>query len=1150
MSKNDKDTALPRHSEPQPGASVLLRSNDGGDLTISFSDGSDALTMNRRDFMRVSGVAAATAAMSSAACREPQREIVPYVDRPEEVRIGNPNEYASICEACPSQCGIRVKTRSGRPIKLEGNDKHPLSQGGLCGRGQASYMDLYDPDRLREPVDADGQSMSWDDVDSQVQQAVDDGASVRILTGHRSGPATQGLIDDIVDGLSDAAHYTYEPLSDHAVAAASETAYGDAVVPHYHFDRADYVLSLGSDFLGTWLSPVEFTRDFASGRDFFDAEQSFDERLERFRDDIAADVTEEYLEEHDEEPDDDQLQQLVEERLEDIDLEAELDFAPEMNRFVAFEPAMTLTGINADDRYRVHPERLVYIALGIAHELFENHNPGGLPAGAVQSALQPFDVESVAQRLSDVDADVLRNTAAELADHAGRSIVVAGGMSSASADGIALESAVNLINAALENDGQTIDRARPSNQSTTTGSDELVELIGELEAGAVDVLIIDDTNPVYASPANLDVASAIEEADLVISTADRVDETAQYADIVAAGTHYLEAWGDASPKTGLMALRQPAILPLYENRSFEDSLLHWFGTEQQRPELAGFLDTPEPPQEDGGQRGEGKPYDAGPFYRYLRDYWENEVFENADTSATFQQFWLDTLRDGHFEDDSMTSEATDIDASAVANALPGDFADSDDADTGDLSAKTVHLYTTIPMYDGRQANNGHLQEMPEPITKHTWGSFAMVGYATFEAAGLESGQVLEIDTDGGTLEFPVICVPGMHEDVISLPVGYGRTAAGTVGDDVGANAFRIADVDDGVAHYSGLSATVRATDEVRELPVTQQGDVLDVDYRRILATASLDEYSGDQSAGVYHTPVEYSLWEDHDFGDLKWGMSIDMTKCTGCSACVVACQEENNIPVVGRQGVIEGREMHWLRLDRYYRLPEEGVEAREGLIGDPMYEDEPLIAFGEFFDQPRVINQPMLCQHCDKAPCESVCPVVATMQSDDGLNQMSYQRCIGTRYCSNNCPYKVRRFNWFNYAENREDSIFARLYPELEEHGRLNQEEPLNLAFNPDVTVRSRGVMEKCTFCVQRIRRGKWEIAKEGRRDFREGEVVTACQESCPADAIEFGNMLDEEQRVARLHKRNRAMYALSDLDTQPAVAYMTSVWNTDEELT
>ncbi|WP_158542522.1 4Fe-4S dicluster domain-containing protein [Lujinxingia litoralis] len=1094
MSKHLKDPDLPKHSEPQPGASALLRADAQGDVTLSFSDGSEPLKMNRRDFLRVSSVAAATAAMSSAACRRPVREIVPYVDRPEEVRIGMANHYASVCNACPSQCGMLVKTRAGRPIKLEGNPQHPVSQGALCARGQASYIDLYDPDRLRAAQRVSGESVaevSWEDLDTQVAAKLGEirgGGGLRILTGALHGPATDALIGEVMASVPNARHYTYEALGDDAMLAANEASYGAAHIPHYRFDKATLIVAFGSDFLGTWLSPSEFTRQFASRRN----------------------------------PN------------------------GEMNQLISFEPTLTLTGINADERVRVRPDTLVDVAMAVAHQLFTAHNPKGVPSSAVRQALAPFAPADVVERLGgDLSVEIIESVAAKLAQTAGKSIVVAGGQASATANGVALESAVNLINAALGNDGQTIERDRPSYGAAGLAS--LQKLIAEIEAGDVDMLIIHGTNPVYSAPAGLNVAAAFAKVPMVISTSTHFDETARHAHYVATGCHSLEAWGDSNPRVGVHAIRQPAILPLYTTRSFEDSLLTWFGTAELSRKLAAFI--PAPPQPAGNHPGANQAYDAGPFYRFLQNYWKSEVYPKADSLASFDQFWLATLREGvYLSDDAQPVAALNVRQTVAKLAkAPTEFEAPAD---GDLSKKVIQAYASIPLYDGRQANNGHLQELPDPISRHTWGSFAMVSYKTFKGAKLKSGQYINVQVEGGPeMGFPVIMVPGMHDDVIAIPLGYGRTGAGDVANGVGANAFKLTRVGDEGALFSGAATSVKKTDKVETLSVVQEGQIIDQDYHRILATADLAEYRENPAAGIYKPLATKNLWEDHNFGNLKWGMSIDMSKCTGCSACVIACQEENNIPVVGRQGILEGREMHWMRIDRYYKLPEEAVKIRSSVVNDPMYSSEPHIAFGEYLENPRVVMQPMLCQHCDRAPCETVCPVLATMQSSDGLNQMSYQRCVGTRYCSNNCPYKVRRYNWFNYSENRGDTFFARLYPELKDHGRFNQTEPLQLGLNPDVTVRTRGVMEKCTFCVQRIRRGKWELMKQGRRSFKEGEVVTACQQACPAGAIDFGNVLDDSQTVTQMHKSPRATFALSDINTRPAIAYMTSVWNTDEEL-
>lgn len=1096
MSKNQKDPDLPKRAVSHPGASILLKSDAKGDVTLSFSDGSEKLTMNRRDFLRVTGAAAATAAMSSAACRYPERHIVPYVDRPEEVRIGMTNQYASLAGTGPDQSGILVQTRAGRPFKLEGNPNHPINKGALSARDQASYLDLYDPDRQRTALRVqDGghaSPVSWEELDAEViKQISEAGGGIRILTGAGLGPSTQALIDTITAAKNDTSHVVYEALGHDAALTAEKAGYGQEQLPTYRFDRADYIVSLGCDFLGTWLSPVEFTKQFSSRRN----------------------------------PD-----------------------AEVMSRLITFEADLSLTGSNSDHRFRVRPDRLTYVALALANEIFSKHSPKGVPSPLVSSALAPFTVEAVAERLGgEITADVLSKVAKGLADNAGKSLVVAGGTNSATETGVALQSVVNLINAGLQNDGKTIERNLPTTQAGP-GAASLKTLVDDIDAGKVKVLIIAGPNPVYTAPAALNFAAALEKVPFVISTSTHLDETAAHADLLATGVHYLERWADSNPRPGVYAIGQPAILPLYNNRSFEDSLLTWFGAEGQIASLAPFL-VPEEAVPTGPKPGGPQNDDPGPFYRYLKNYWKEQIFSQANTLATFEQFWVSTLRSGVFLNERVETSAPRFNARAAAALFPSELPEATNVGHGDLGNKVIHLFESIPMGDGRQSNNGHLQELPDPITRHTWGSYAVVGYRTAEAAKLKDGQLLEIETaDGTKINFPVLILPGVHEDVISIPVGYGRTAAGDVGSDVGENAFRLADFSESGPIYSGLARSIRATSTVEKLSVLKGAGVLDMSKRHLFSTATLDEYKENKKVGIYEPAATQDLWPAHDFGDLNWGMAIDLSLCTGCAACVIACQEENNVPVVGRQGILEGREMHWLRIDRYYKLPEEALEART-LFGDPMYEGNPQVAFGEYLDKPRILMHPMLCQHCDHAPCETVCPVLATMRSADGLNQMSYQRCVGTRYCSDNCPYKVRRFNWFNYSENRTDSFFARLYPELKEHGRLNQVEPLPLGFNPDVTVRSRGVMEKCTFCVQRIRRAKWEIMKEGRRTFRDGEVITACQQTCPADAITFGNMYDEEAEVAKQQSQPRAMESLRDLNTKPAISYLSSIWNEDEEL-
>ncbi len=1101
---NEDNADIPRHADHEPGAEVKVQPREDGGVNVSFSDGSDDLEVSRREFMRISGVAAASAAMAGANCRYPEERIVPYLDRPDDTEPGEATQYASVSNACPGQCGVVVQTRSGRPIKLEGNDEHPLNEGALCARCESSYRRLYDPDRAQGPLEVrkDGthSEIDWEELDTAVVNKLQDlGGSVRILTRSQPGSAREALLGEITDRLPDARHYTWEPLASEALERAAEVSFGSRGVPTYHFDRAEMIVSLGSDFLGTWLSPTEFTRKFSKNRDPGEG----------------------------------------------------------MSRFVVFEGAMTLTGSNADEHHTVRTSHLTYVALALAHQIVVEHGHGRLAGNpALEETLSAFTPEQVAE-VTGVEAETIVSYAGELLEHAGHGLIVGGGHASNAPGGVSLEAAVNLLNAALGNEGETIERTSPTRQGEGSFA-ELHELTEEMKNGEVDVLIVDETNPVYAAPPDLGFEEALGQVNLFVSTSDRVDETARHADYLAAGSHFLECWGDSNPTDGVYAIQQPAIQPLYETRAFEESLLVWFGRSEV-DSLAPFLDSPDAPDSD--QVGTNVPYDPGTWYRYLRTHWRESIYPKLGRTVGFEAFWEDVLRRGVLEIDEKRPDAPAFQTTATLEALPDSLPDRQASrDGGDLSEMELQAVATVDMYDGRPANNGHLQELPDPVTKTTWGSYALLSPRTFVAHDLERGDVVAVEVGGEQgpttrLEFPVMMQPGMHDDVVAVPLGYGRTEAGTVGSEIGANAFELTRVRDGLHALAGLPATVEPTGETEEIAVAQGAQVIDLEQRNILGTASVEAYEQDPSAGVESHPPEEMLWDAHDY-ETKWGMSIDLTKCTGCSACVTACQEENNIPVVGKQGMLEGREMHWMRIDRYFILPrpeddEEFADSRKPFYDDPMVDEVPYEEFArrdpDAMSDLRAVNQPMLCQHCERAPCETVCPVSATTHSEDGLNQMTYNRCVGTRYCSNNCPFKVRRFNWYNYSRDRSDGIMSRISPELEEHGRLNVEEPLPLGLNPDVTVRSRGVMEKCTFCVQRIRRAKWQMQEEGREQYREDDVVTACEQACPADAINFGDIAEgSDHQVRKDHDSPRAVSPLALLNVESSIAYLTDIRNTE----
>jgi len=1093
MSEKSTVPGLPNPTDPRPGAEVTIRSTEDGGASVSFSDGSSDFQVSRREFMRISGVAAASAAIAGSACRNPVEKIVPYVDRPEEIRIGKSNYYATVVAGTVGQYGVLVETRAGRPIKIEGNPDHPLSRGATDARGQAFYRRLYDPDRQRNPLkvskDDRHEELTWGALDETVTAAiakVKTGGGVRFLTSSMSGSAQHALIKEIADALPNAKHYTYDPLTSQALSAASEVAYGSAVIPRYSFDKADLIVSLGSDFLGTWLSPVEFTKQFSSRRN--------------------------------------------------VD--------GNMTRLVAFEGHLSLTGANADDRHRVRYSDLPYVAMALAQQVASS---GPAANSSVASKLSAFTPEAVA-KLTGLPVEVLQKTAQELGALQGRSLIVAGSAASGTEQGIALESAVNLLNELLGNVGQTVDPSRPSYQSVG-GFTDLVELVKDIDAGQVDLLIIDRANPVYSAPPELKIAEALAKVPMVISTSDRVDETAHHAHYLATGNDSLESWGDSNPVHGLYAIQQPAIRPLYFTRAFEESLLIWFGQDAVAS-LKPYLQEQAAPA--GNHPGNAPTFDPGSWYRYLRAHWLKEVFPKADAFADFDSFWEATLRKGLFIAEREKPLALRANIGAILGALPTALPDAKTASTG-LANKELHLFSTVGMGDGELANDGHLQELPDPITRNTWDSYVTLSPKTFTEAGLANGDVLKLSVEVAgqkvEREVPVIMQPGMHDDVIGVPLGYGRTRCGVVGDDVGINGFEFSHIAGSLQVLSGIGASLAKTGKHVDMAITQGSQVIDLVQRPIIATGTLAEYKKDPAVGQPHHEKHYDMWERHNYEPLKWGMSIDMTKCTGCNACVTACQEENNIPVVGRQGVYEGREMHWMRIDRYYRLPENDPELRKkraSVVNDPMYARDTYVALAEYMDNPRVFMQPMLCQHCENAPCETVCPVGATTHSTDGLNQMAYNRCVGTRYCANNCPYKVRRFNWYNFQEDRSDTFLARVFPEMLEHSRMNAADPLPLSQNPEVIVRSRGVMEKCTFCVQRIRKAQWQVKKEGRDQIRDGEVVTACQQACPAEAIQFGNVLDEGATVAVDHNSPRALFVLAEIGVRPSIAYMASIWNTD----
>ena len=906
---------------------------------------------SRRGFLKAAGFAFAGAAFAGCS-RAPVEKAMPYLVQPEDIVAGRAQYYASTCAGCAAGCGLLVKVRDGRPIKLEGNPDQDISRGATCAVGQASILGLFDSLRLKQPL-AGGKPSAWPEVDAAIRARLQPDSAVRYLSGTITSPTKQTAIDRFLAQFRDSRHVMYDALSASAILDAHQQTHGTRLLPHYRFQKAGVIVSFDADFLGTWISPVEFARDYASRR-----------------------------------------------------------LPPEMSWHVQFEGRMSLTGSKADRRVRIAPGEIRAVLARLADRIGRNESQG----------------DEVAKRLLGAR---------------GRSLIVCG------TNDIHTQVLVNHINHLLGNYGATLDIERPSRQRQ--GDDrELGDLLAEIGDGKVAALFIDGVNPV----AELPDVRGFERVGLVVSFAGSLDETAGHAHFVCPDHHYLESWSDAEPVAGRVSLTQPAIRPLGSTRAVIESLAAWSG----RPVKA---------------------------YDVLRQ--------------TYQAGWERALEAGFTEGEVAPLPLKPFNTAAVSAALAAAAAEVS-------GGYTLVLHPSVAMLDGRHAYNPWLHELPDPITKITWDNCAALSPATAASLGVSDGDVVRI----GTVELPVVVQPGQHDCVVAVALGYGRKASerfATLGPRwidrqptvnrkgrIGENAAGFLALRDGTLRYERTGIRIAKTGRRIELAATQTHHTLD--GRPIVQEIAKGEF------GKPPEPAEVreELWPpDHPYKGHRWAMAVDLNACTGCSACVVACQVENNTPVVGKDEVRRRREMHWIRIDRYY----------SGSPGDV-----------------EVAHQPMMCQQCDHAPCETVCPTLATVHSDEGLNQQVYNRCVGTRYCANNCPYKTRRFNWFDYP--REDRL-------------------ANLVLNPDVTVRTRGVMEKCTFCVQRIQEAKIEARCTG-APIRDGDIRTACQQSCPAGAIVFGDLNDPNSRIARLARDGRQYRVLEDLNVGPSVHYLKIVRQGDKQ--
>ena len=713
-----------------------------------------------------------------------------------------------------------------------------------------------------------------------------------------------------------------------------------------------------------------------------------------------------------------------------------------MNRLYMVEAQYSVTGAMADHRLRMRLADVRGFAEAIAAEL------GPLPP--------KLRVLNNGQSKEDRWVSAL---ARDLKANTGHCLVVAGPRQPA-----AVHALTYWINEALGNFGETVSFVETGNTKKRTAeagrganTQPLKELAAEMDTGQVETLVILGGNPIYNAPADFDFAAKLEKVDNTIHLGLERDETAVVCQWHLPEAHYLETWGDGRAHDGTVSLQQPLIQPLYGGKSASELLAL----------ISSYQD----------QRG----------YDIVRNYWLSQW-----DAANGEKTWRRCLHDGLVPDTAYEVSQLEVDPPSIRAALKG-------GPSGNPDGVEIGFYPDSGVYDGRFANNGWLQEAPDPMTKLTWDNAALMSAATASSLGVESGDVVSIDAGGRETAMPVFIQPGHADRSISLALGYGRTHCGQVGQGSGRNAYLIR-----TAAGSGFlqGAQVRKTGQKHILASTQEHQSME--GRPLVREATLagyTEHPNFASEAVEHPPL-LSLYEEPSYDQgYQWGMAIDLNSCVGCNACLVACQSENNIPVVGKDEVLRGREMHWIRLDRYY-------------AGDP--------------EDPQAVSQPVNCQQCENAPCENVCPVAATAHSPEGLNDMAYNRCVGTRYCANNCPYKVRRFNFFDFSE--------------------GLAEVQKMAFNPNVTVRVRGVMEKCTYCVQRIQEKKIEARAEG-RPIEDGEIQTACQQTCPAGAIVFGDINDPESRVSKLKEQNRDYAMLGELNTKPRTTYLAKLRNPNPEL-
>jgi MoCo/4Fe-4S cofactor protein with predicted Tat translocation signal len=1026
-------------------------------------------SLSRRNFIKVMGASLAFAGLSGCVI-QPAEKIVPYVSQPEDIIPNKPLFFATSMTLGGIGTGLLAKSNEGRPTKIEGNPEHPGSLGATDVRAQASLLDMYDPDRSQEILYR-GEPKTWQSFMTELRAKVDEnrvdgGAGIRFLTETVTSPTLIAQFDEIRRQLPNAKWVQYEPVNADNATEGARMAFGTPAHTVYKFDLADRVLTLDKDIFSDFN--VRYTKDFIKKRKFGEQSES-------------------------------------------------------INRLYAIETTLTLTGSKADHRLAVKPSQMPEIAKAVAAAL----GVGGATSTYTENG--PW----------------IQAMARDLAANRGRSIVIAGENQPPVVHALA-----HAMNQALGNVGTTVIYTDPLSPFTETAQvNQLRQLITDIDGGAVKMLVVLGGNPVYNTPADLKLDEArMNKIPLRVHLGRYVDETAVHCQWHVSEKHYLESWSDTRAYDGTVSIVQPLIQPIYDGKNAHEVLQLFFRENFDKKDYDIVREywqrqninmTPAPVAATTTEAREGEntapanrepqaaatpaPQAAVTPQAPSTQGAQTQSGQTATTAAatrTFEDNWRKIVHDGLVPNSAARAKAVSVNTAFLSQPQPAPAAN------GGLE---ISILPDPSIYDGRFTNNGWLQELPNPLTKITWENVALVSPRTASRLGLNQGRDAEefaggqqgtsfINTKGGnqfsdlvTLKMnggeigkgvPVWVSPGQPDDVVTIFLGYGRTRAGRIGNELGYNAYDVRRSD---AMWFGAGDVVKRNEQTT---VASTQIHFNIEDRDLLRVWDLEEFKQNPEMGHQHNEYDKSMYPYEEYQEryqkhYRWGMAIDLNNCVGCNACVIACQSENNIPVVGKEQVERSREMQWMRIDTYYG-------------GDDINNPNP------------PSFQPMLCQQCEQAPCEVVCPVHATVHSAEGLNDMVYNRCVGTRYCSNNCPYKVRRFNFLLYQDWNTPQY--------------------KLMRNPEVTIRSRGVMEKCTYCTQRIASARIEAEKDGRR-VQDGEILTACQSVCPADAIVFGDINDQNSQVAKLKKDHRNYNVLNELNTQPRTTYLAGLKNQNKEM-